>query len=63
MNSFYDVQQLLKKFGTYVYTKDIKSDCDLMEFELDELHQSGLLATEDFLKAKVLVRKRRQEHS
>lgn len=63
MNSFYDVQQLLKKFGTYVYTKDIQSDCDLMEFELDELHQSGLLVTEEYLKAKLLVRKRRSEQS
>ncbi|XKH51879.1 YqgQ family protein [Chryseomicrobium palamuruense] len=58
MESFYDVQQLLKKFGIFVYTKDLQADVDLMEFELNELHSSGLLSTDDYIKAKLIIRNR-----
>ena len=62
MNTFYDVQQLLKKYGIFIYTKDIVADSELMEFELNELKESGLLETNDYLKAIVIVRKRKSEH-
>lgn len=62
MNTFYDVQQLLKNYGIFIYTKDIVADSELMEFELNELKESGLLETNDYLKAILIVRKRRSEH-
>lgn len=63
MNTFYDVQQLLRKFGIFVYTKDQEADCELMEFELHELNQMGMISSEDYIKARLIIRKRISEQS
>lgn len=63
MNSFYDVQQLLMKFGIYIYTKDMQSDCDLMEWELSELHSNGLISADDYIRARLLIRERLSKRS
>ena len=42
MKTVYDVQQLLKKFGTIIYIGDRLADLELMEEELKQLYQSQL---------------------
>jgi uncharacterized protein YqgQ len=58
MNSLYDVQQLLKKYGTIIYTGDRLADLDLMGDELKELYQARLLETKDYQTAVLILRKR-----
>ncbi len=56
MNSIYDVRQLLKKFGTFIYVGDRLGDLQLMEEELKELYRSQLVDTRDYQMALLLLR-------
>ncbi|WP_102027027.1 YqgQ family protein [Salirhabdus sp. Marseille-P4669] len=56
MNSIYDVQQLLKKFGTIIYVGDRLADLELMEQELKDLQHSNLISTKEFSMALFLLR-------
>jgi uncharacterized protein YqgQ len=60
-----DVQALLKRFGAVLYTGDRLSDLILMEEELEELHQYGLLETDVCLTARMVIQqeKRRMPRS
>jgi len=57
MKSFYDVQQLLKRYGTFIYTGDRLGDVQLMDLEIDELYKSKLITNEEFTKSKLVLRK------
>ncbi|MDQ0213867.1 uncharacterized protein YqgQ [Oikeobacillus pervagus] len=61
MKTMYDVQQLLKKFGTIIYLGDRLDDLVLMETELKELNQSQLIDPKDFQMALLLVRHEMQK--
>lgn len=56
MNTIYDVQQLLKKYGIIVYIGDRIADLELMEEELKELYRSQLVDKKDFEMAILLIR-------
>ena len=56
MKTIYDVQQLLKQFGTVVYVGDRLADLELMEMELKELYKAQLVNTKDFQSAIMLLR-------
>ncbi|QPC46872.1 YqgQ family protein [Mangrovibacillus cuniculi] len=56
MKTFYDVQQLLKRFGTIIYTKDRLADLELMEMEIRDLYDAGVLERQDFQMALLLLR-------
>ncbi|KRM13209.1 YqgQ family protein [Paucilactobacillus suebicus] len=56
MKTLYDVQQLLKEFGVYVYVGKRKWDIELMALELDNLFKSGVVSHDDYLKAKLVLR-------
>ncbi|WP_064091503.1 YqgQ family protein [Rossellomorea aquimaris] len=56
MKTIYDIQQLLKKYGTIIYVGQRLSDLQLMEAELKELYQSQLIETKDFQMALFLLR-------
>lgn len=56
MKSYYDVLQFLKRFGTFIYTGDSKSDLEMMMAELKELYDNGLIIKEDYLKAILILR-------
>lgn len=56
MNNLYDVMQLLKNYGTYIYTKDRLSDAMLMEDEVRELYNAGVLELKDFQMAILILR-------
>lgn len=56
MKTLYDVQQLLKQFGVYVYVGKRKWDIELMALEVDNLFKSGVVSRDDYLKAKIVLR-------
>ncbi len=56
MKTIYDVQQLLKKYGTIIYIGDRVADLELMEAELRELFQSQLIEVRDYQTAVLLLR-------
>ena len=56
MNTLYDVQQFLKKYGTIIYIGDRVADLRMMEEELKELYQSQLIETKDYQSAIMLIR-------
>lgn len=56
MKNMYDVQQFLKKFGTYIYIGDRLADLELMESELKELFTSQLIERQDLQMALQVVR-------
>ncbi|WP_163103395.1 YqgQ family protein [Peribacillus alkalitolerans] len=56
MNTIYDVQQLLKKYGTIIYLGERLADLEMMESELIELYKSQLLEPRDFQTALLLLR-------
>ncbi|MBA2873473.1 YqgQ family protein [Thermaerobacillus caldiproteolyticus] len=56
MKTVYDVQQLLKKFGTIIYVGDRLADLELMEEELKELYQSQLVDVKDYQMALLILR-------
>jgi uncharacterized protein YqgQ len=56
MKTIYDVQQLLKKYGTIIYVGDRLADLELMEEEIKELYQSQLIDVKDYQMAILLLR-------
>ncbi|MCM3358363.1 MULTISPECIES: YqgQ family protein [unclassified Psychrobacillus] len=56
MKSVYDVMQLLKRFGIYVYTKDRVADLEIMEEEIKELYTLQMIQPQDFQQAVLLLR-------
>lgn len=56
LSSIYDVQQLLKRFGIFVYIGDRTSNLEMMELEIRELYHSQLIDIQDFQKAILLLR-------
>lgn len=56
MNNVYDIRQYLKNFGTIIYSKDRIGDLHLMEAELVELHQAGILPIREYQVARHILR-------
>ncbi|GAA3024480.1 YqgQ family protein [Tetragenococcus solitarius] len=64
MNSLYDVQQLLKRFGIIVYVGKRIYDIELMNIELKDLFEARLIDQNTYLKARnILIREHRIEES
>lgn len=61
MNSIYDVQQLLKQFGTVIYIGNRLADLEMMESELKDLYYSKLIEQRDFQMALLLLRQEIQK--
>lgn len=55
IRTLYDVQQLLKRFGTYVYVGKRLWDIEVMALELDHLHEMEAIDKQIWLKAKVVL--------
>ncbi|WP_062046387.1 YqgQ family protein [Bacillus sp. JCM 19034] len=56
MKSMYDVRQLLKKYGTLIYTGERSLDLSLMEDELRELHEWKMIETTLYMQALHIIR-------
>lgn len=52
------VNELLRRFGIYVYDKDMNNRLSLMEMEIRELYKYELLTKEEFTTAILIIRKR-----
>jgi uncharacterized protein YqgQ len=57
MKTIYDVQQILKRFGTFIYTGDRLADMELMQIEINELYKAGCIDIEEYQLAILLLRK------
>ncbi|MFC6261212.1 MULTISPECIES: YqgQ family protein [Levilactobacillus] len=55
MKTLYDVQQLLKKFGIYVYVGKRLWDIEVMALELDHLRKARVVDDHTFVQAKVVL--------
>ena len=56
MKTLYDVQQLLKRFGIYVYVGKRLYDIEVMKIELEKLYENQLITKDDYLKAELILR-------
>ncbi|MBD7983156.1 YqgQ family protein [Sporosarcina sp. Sa2YVA2] len=56
MKTYFDVLQLLKRFGVFIYTGDRNTDLELMLTEVKDLFENGLLMKEDYLVAVLILR-------
>lgn len=55
MKTLYDVQQLLKRFGIFVYVGKRIWDIELMAIELDNLYKAKVIDQKTFLNAKIVL--------
>ncbi|KOS68065.1 cytoplasmic protein [Lysinibacillus contaminans] len=56
MDKMMDIYDLLKKYGTYIYTLDRFGDLALMEDEIRELYKANVLDIKDYQMALLLLR-------
>ncbi|OCS88590.1 YqgQ family protein [Caryophanon tenue] len=56
MQNLYDIMQLLKQYGTFIYTTDFLGDLHLMEDEVKELYKSGIMDIKDYQMAMLILR-------
>lgn len=52
----YDVQQLLKQFGIFVYVGNRLWDIELMMIELKKLEEAGVIDKQLFMKAMLVLK-------
>ncbi|WP_339211943.1 YqgQ family protein [Aeribacillus sp. FSL K6-3256] len=57
MKTIYDIQQLLKRFGTIIYIGDRVADLELMEEEVKQLFESQLIDAKEFEMDILLLRR------
>jgi len=67
MDKMLDIYELLKTYGTYIYTRDPIGDLMLMEDEIRELYKANVLDIKDYQMALLLIRQettrlRMEEH-
>lgn len=57
MKTLYDVQQLLKRFGIYVYVGSRKYDIEMMGIELRNLREANLVDKETYQQAWLILKR------
>ena len=55
MKTLYDVQQLLKRFGTIIYVGKREWDIELMDQEIKDLHDTHLIDTKTYRDARLIL--------
>ncbi|HSI66497.1 MAG TPA: YqgQ family protein [Planococcus sp. (in: firmicutes)] len=63
MKNLYDVMQLLRRYGTFIYTKDPIADLQLMEDEIRELYHMQFITPQEFATAMMILRQKKSELS
>lgn len=56
MKTLFDVQQLLKRFGIYIYIGKRLYDIEVMKLELEKLYENGLIDKTEHLEAELVLR-------
>ncbi|APX72561.1 YqgQ family protein [Companilactobacillus allii] len=54
--TLYDVQQLLKRFGTYVHLGKRIWDIELMSIEVKRLYENGMIEKNTFINAQMVLK-------
>ncbi|MCG1009010.1 DUF910 family protein [Salinicoccus sp. ID82-1] len=54
------INRLLLRFGIYVYDKDRQNMLKLMEMEIKELYQFGLITSEEYKTSILILRQKRE---
>ena len=62
INNFYDVLQLLKRYGFIIYFKDKEDMYEMMQQEIRSLYNYDLLTNEEYLKCILIINQKRNEH-
>ncbi|TRM04387.1 DUF910 family protein [Staphylococcus hominis] len=62
INNFYDVLQLLKRYGFIIYFKDKDDMYEMMQQEIRSLYNYDLLSNEEYLKCILIIKQKRNEH-
>jgi len=57
VNSVYDVRMLLKRFGTFIYSRDRIGDLVMMESELEDLFNMHFITKEEYITGKLILQK------
>ncbi|MDR2465690.1 MAG: YqgQ family protein [Streptococcaceae bacterium] len=57
MESLYDVGQLLKQFGIYIYLGKRLYDIELMDIEVKNLHEAKLIDDDVYKTARLIIRR------
>lgn len=55
------INDILLRFGSYVYDKDIINRLELMKMEIQELYRNGLISKEEYLNCILIINKRMDE--
>ncbi|WP_411953445.1 YqgQ family protein [Alkalibacillus sp. S2W] len=55
METLIDIQKLLKQFGIFVYIGNRQSDIIMMEHEIRELYENGLISIEEYQRALLVL--------
>ena len=56
MKNLLDVQQLIKRFGIYIYIGKRLYDIEVMKLELEKLYENGLIDKTEYLEAELVLR-------
>ncbi|MFB9859964.1 YqgQ family protein [Salinicoccus siamensis] len=54
------INQLLRRFGIYVYDRDRSNMLLMMEMEIKELYKAGLLDKKEYAEALLILRDRKE---
>lgn len=60
MKNIYDIRELLKQFGTYIYIGNRKVDLDLMEAEITELFRMSFISNHKYQESILTIRKEKR---
>lgn len=60
MSRMYEVREYLRRYNSFIYTRDKSLDLDLIEEELKELKENSFIENELYLKFILIIRKERR---
>lgn len=63
MKTIYDVRQLLKRYGVFIYTGNRLGDIELMEYEIRDLYKMKILSIQEYQLAILIIRNERSDLS
>lgn len=55
------INDILLRFGSYVYDKDMINRLELMKMEIQELYRNKLISKEEYLNSILIINKRMSE--
>ncbi|GAF24028.1 MULTISPECIES: YqgQ family protein [Shouchella] len=56
MKSIVDIRDLLKQYGSFIYTRDRGMDLQLMQKEIKDLHQYGMISSHTYQGAILILK-------